>query len=106
MDPYNFRLQNMRDGRRSVRAASGRATRACSGRPCEASGYEPHVSGSQLQSGNVVTGWGMAIGTHNASYAATVAHVEVDKKTGKITRQAPLVAARTPGFVDQPGPDR
>ena len=31
------------------------------------------------------TGWGMAIGTHNDSYAAHVAHVEVNKKTGKVT---------------------
>ena len=37
--------------------------------------YVPHVSGSQLQSGNKVSGWGMAVGTHNDSYGAGVAYV-------------------------------
>ena len=42
---------------RPGRAASGRATRACSTAAVEAArrGYKPHVSASQLQSGNVVT---------------------------------------------------
>ena len=44
---------------------------ACSTAAVAASrGYKPHVAGSNLASGNVVAGWGMAIGTHNASYAA------------------------------------
>ena len=48
------------------------------------SGYKAHVAASIPQPGPMATGWGMAIGTHNASYAATVAKVQVDKKTGKV----------------------
>ena len=63
----------------------------------------PHVSGSQLQSGNVVTGWGMAIGTHNDAYGATVAYVTVNKKTGKVTVHH-LWAGQDSGFAINPGP--
>ena len=47
------------------------------------------------------TGWGMAVGTHNDSYAATVAHVEVNKKTGKVTALH-LYSGQDSGFVINP----
>ena len=50
----------------------------------------------------MATGWGMAIGTHNASYAATVAKVQVDKKTGKVDVQE-LWAAQDSGMTVNPG---
>jgi nicotinate dehydrogenase subunit B len=67
----------------------------------KAAGYVPRVSGSQLQSGNVVTGWGMAVGTHNDSYAATVAKVTVNKKTGKVMVDH-LFAGQDSGFIINP----
>jgi CO/xanthine dehydrogenase Mo-binding subunit len=101
MDPFNFRLQNMRTdgfGRRGEWPRYAGVLRAA----VEASGYKPHVSGSQLQSGNIVRGWGMGVGTHNDSYAATVAYVEVNMKTGKIT-PLHLTAAQDSGFAINPG---
>jgi CO/xanthine dehydrogenase Mo-binding subunit len=100
-DPYNFRLQNMRTdgfGPRGEWPRFGGVLRAA----VEASGYTPHVSASQLASGNIVTGWGMAVGTHNDSYAATVAFVEVNKQTGKITVKH-LWSAQDSGFAINPG---
>src|SRR4029079_16658363 len=61
-----------------------------------------HVPAASLQSGNVVQGWGMAIGTHGASRAATVAHIEVDKKSGKITILH-LYAGQDSGLAVNPG---
>jgi CO/xanthine dehydrogenase Mo-binding subunit len=101
MDPYNFRLQNMRTdgfGPRGEWPRFAGVLRAA----VQASGYQPHVPASQLQSGNVVTGWGLAIGTHNASYAATVAHVEVNKATGRITVKH-LWSGQDSGFAINPG---
>ena len=79
MDPLSFRRQNMRtDGDFFRWTAVLEAAVA-------ASGYKAHVAASNLGKGNVVEGWGMAIGTHGASRAATVAHIQVDKSSGKIT---------------------
>jgi nicotinate dehydrogenase subunit B len=100
MDPYNFRLKNLRTdgfGPRGEWPRYGGVLKAA----VEASGYTPHVSGSQLQSGNVVTGWGMAVGTHNDSYAACVAFVEVNKTTGKITVKH-VWAGQDSGFAVNP----
>jgi CO/xanthine dehydrogenase Mo-binding subunit len=43
----------------------------------------------------------MAIGTHNDSYAATVAHVTVNKQTGKVTINH-MWAAQDSGFAINP----
>jgi CO/xanthine dehydrogenase Mo-binding subunit len=100
-DPYNFRLQNLRTdgfGESEEWPRYGGVLKAA----VEGSGYKPHVPASSLQSGNVVTGWGMAIGTHNDSYAATVAFVEVNKQTGKITIKH-MWSAQDAGFAINPG---
>jgi CO/xanthine dehydrogenase Mo-binding subunit len=99
-DPFNFRLANMRTdgfGGEEEWPRYGNVLRAA----VEASGYKPHVPASQVQSGNVVSGWGMAIGTHNDSYAATVAHVTVNKQTGKVTINH-MWAAQDSGFAINP----
>ena len=105
MDPYTFRVQNMATAR-PARAASGRATPACS-RPRSTRPRRTATSRtSPARSSRAATssrGWGMAIGTHNDSYAATVAHVEVNKKTGKVT-VLHLYAAQDSGFAINPGP--
>jgi CO/xanthine dehydrogenase Mo-binding subunit len=100
-DPYNFRLQNLRTdgfGPSGEWPRYGGVLKAA----VEASGYTPHVPASNLQSGNVVSGWGMAIGTHNDSYAATVAHVTVNKQTGKITVNH-LWSGQDSGMAINPG---
>ena len=89
---------------RQALAPNGSATRACSTAAVDAAkaaGYVPRVSGSKLEKGNVVSGWGMAVGTHNDSYAATVAHVTVDKKSGKVTVNH-LFAGQDSGFIINP----
>ena len=95
MDPLSFRRQNMRtdgDFYRWTAVLEAAAT---------AAGYKPHVAASNLSSDNVVQGWGMAIGTHGASRASTVAHIEVNKKTGKITILH-LVAGQDSGLTVNP----
>ncbi len=79
MDPLSFRVQNMRtDGDNPRWTAVLQAA-------VNASGYQAHVPASQLGGGNIVTGWGMAIGSHHEPWAGTVAHVQVNKSTGKVT---------------------
>jgi CO/xanthine dehydrogenase Mo-binding subunit len=67
-----------------------------------ASPYKAHVAASTLSKSNVVEGWGMAIGTHGASRAATVAHISVDKSSGKITI-IHLYAGQDSGLAINPG---
>jgi CO/xanthine dehydrogenase Mo-binding subunit len=100
MDPYTFRVQNMASGPPGPRGEWQRYTGVLTA-AVEASGYKPHVSGSQVSSGNIVSGWGMAVGTHNDAYAATVAHVTVNKKTGKITVNH-LWAGQDSGYIINP----
>jgi CO/xanthine dehydrogenase Mo-binding subunit len=75
MDPVAFRLQNIEDDHWSM--------------PLEAAArmakWQPKVAASNLKSGNVVSGRGIAIGGFAASAAAVVADIAVNKKTGKIT---------------------
>ena len=95
MDPLSFRRQNMRtDGDFFRWTAVLEAAVA-------ASGYKAHVAASNLAKGNVVEGWGMAIGTHGASRAATVAHIQVDKSSGKITILH-LIAGQDSGLAISP----
>ena len=105
MDPWKFRIQNIRtDGaagpsgewpryagvlNAAVEAAKAPAT--C--RTCRRRTSSPATSSR---------GWGMGIGTHNDSYAATIAHVEVNKKTGKVT-VLHMFAAQDSGFAINPG---
>jgi nicotinate dehydrogenase subunit B len=92
MDPYTFRANNMRtDGNFPRWTAVLKAA-------IDASPYKAHVPASNLQSGNIVQGWGMAIGTHGAAMAATVANIEVNKKTGKI-KILHLYAGQDSGLV-------
>jgi CO/xanthine dehydrogenase Mo-binding subunit len=100
MDPYNFRLQNLRTdgfGPSGEWPRYGGVLRAA----VEASGYKPHVSGSQIESGVEKSGWGMAVGTHNDSYASSVAHVTVNTKTGKVTVNH-VWAGQDSGFAINP----
>jgi CO/xanthine dehydrogenase Mo-binding subunit len=105
MDPYTFRIQNMNVGpvgpEGEWQRYSGVLTAAVEAAKASPFKYVPHVSGSQLQSGNKVSGWGMAVGTHNDSYGAGVAYVTVDKTTGKVTINH-LWAGQDSGFAINP----
>ena len=61
------------------------------------------MAASNLSSGNVVTGRGIAFGTlRRARMAGVVADIEVNKKTGKITVKHVYVA-QDAGLVVYPG---
>src|SRR5581483_5829525 len=79
MDSLQFRLQNLNtdlDGQRWAGVQQAAA---------QAAGWKPWVSGSKLGTGDVVRGRGIANSHHGGSYAASVADIEVNKKTGKIS---------------------
>jgi CO/xanthine dehydrogenase Mo-binding subunit len=104
MDPWKFRIQNIRtDGAAGPDGEWPRYAGVLNAavEAAKAAGYVPHVPAANLPSGDVVRGWGMGIGTHNDSYAATVAHVEVNKKTGKVT-VLHMIAAQDSGFAINP----
>jgi CO/xanthine dehydrogenase Mo-binding subunit len=96
MDPLEFRLQNMQKDEENQRWSG--VLRAVA----KAANWQPRVPGQNLPSGNVVRGSGIAMGTHGASPAATVAEIEVNKKTGKI-RVLHMYAAQDSGLVINPG---
>ena len=74
MDPLAFRLKNMGDTRwRGVLEAAAKAAN-----------WTARPSASQLSDADVVTGRGIAIGTHHVSYGAAVAEIEVNRGTGTI----------------------
>jgi nicotinate dehydrogenase subunit B len=82
MDSLAFRLQNIdmdptgpENGDRWAGVLQAAA---------DASGWKPWVSGSKVASGDVVRGRGIANSHHGGAFAATVADIEVNKKTGKI----------------------
>ena len=74
IDPLEFRRKNMGDTRwLGVLDAAAKAA-----------GWTPRAAASQLSDGEVVTGRGIAVGTHHVSYGAAVAEIEVNKRTGNI----------------------
>jgi CO/xanthine dehydrogenase Mo-binding subunit len=88
MDPLAFRLQNM----------TSNASETARGLPftwnrwmnvltevAKLANWQSKVSASNLQSGDVVTGRGIAIGGFAGTMAGIVADISVNKKTGKIT---------------------
>jgi nicotinate dehydrogenase subunit B len=74
MDPLEFRRRNIGDTRwLGVLEAAANAA-----------GWMPRVAASTLSDADVVTGRGIAVGTHHVSYGAAVADIAVDKRTGNI----------------------
>ena len=93
LDPYEFRKRNIKDERwLGVLEAVAQAAQ-----------WTPRKG--QRPSAKVVTGRGIALGTHTASWAAAVAEIEVDRETGKIVVKhiyGAIDAGRTvnPAFVE------
>jgi CO/xanthine dehydrogenase Mo-binding subunit len=96
MDPLAFRLQNMQKDEQNQRWSAVLQAVA------KAANWQPRVPGQNIPTGNVVRGSGIAMGTHGASPAATVAEIEVNKKTGKIVAKH-MYAAQDSGYVVNPG---
>ena len=91
LDPYDFRLRNMKDHRWiGVLEAAAKAAK-----------WKPRVAASKVGAQDVVKGRGIGVGSHHVSYGAVVADIEVNRKTGKI-RVERLYAALDAGRVINP----
>ena len=84
LDPFQFRERNIKDPRwlGVLRAAA------------QAAAWKPRRAASQPSLDKIVTGRGIAVGTHLSSYAAAVAEIEVNRDTGQV------VARRMYGALD------
>jgi nicotinate dehydrogenase subunit B len=74
IDPLEFRRRNIA-GARWLGVLEAAAA---------AAGWTPRVAGAARQDGDVVTGRGIALGTHHVSFGAAVAEIEVNRRTGNI----------------------
>jgi CO/xanthine dehydrogenase Mo-binding subunit len=95
MDSLAFRLQNLNtdlDGQRWAAVLQAAA---------QAAGWTPWVAGSKLGTGDIVKGRGIANSHHGGAYAASVADITVNKKTGKITVDH-VYAAQDAGLTVNP----
>jgi CO/xanthine dehydrogenase Mo-binding subunit len=95
MDSLQFRLQNMNtdlDGQRWAAVLQAAA---------QAAGWKPWVAGSGVTKDNVGKGRGIANSHHGGAYAAAVADITVNKKSGKIN-VTHVYAAQDSGFSMNP----
>jgi CO/xanthine dehydrogenase Mo-binding subunit len=95
MDSLAFLLQNMQTDDQNQRWSAVLKAAAT------AAGWTPWVAGSNLSKENIVKGRGIAHSHHGGSYAAVVADIQVNKKSGKIT-VTHLYAAQDSGFSMNP----
>ena len=91
LDPYEFRRRNIADDR-WLGVLDGAA---------KAAGWAPRRAFA-AQSGDVVSGRGIGLGTHLQSWGGAVAEIEVTKSTGKV-RIRHLYGAIDAGLVVNPG---
>jgi len=88
MDPVAFRMQNMTnnalESQRKLPLTWDRWKNVLT-EVARISNWQPKVAASNLGSGNVVTGRGIALGGFAGTMAGIVADISVNKKTGKIT---------------------
>jgi CO/xanthine dehydrogenase Mo-binding subunit len=92
IDPFELRRRNIKDDRwlGVLEAAANAAA------------WRPRRAASNRSRANVVTGRGIGLGTHLASWGGAVADVEVDQSTGKV-RISHLYGAIDAGLVVNPG---
>jgi CO/xanthine dehydrogenase Mo-binding subunit len=92
LDPYEFRQRNIKDERwLGVLNAAAQAAK-----------WTPRRAATNLSSGKMVTGRGIGVGTHLASYGGAVAEIEVNKETGHV-RAKHLYGAIDAGQAVNPG---
>lgn len=92
LDPYQFRRANIKD-ERWLGVLDGAA---------KAANWTSRTATFNLSSAKIVTGRGIGMGTHLASYGAAVAEIEVNKETGKVVAKH-LYGAIDSGLVVNPG---
>ncbi len=92
LDPYEFRRRNITD-EHWLGVLDGAA---------KAANWTARTAASSLSKNKVVTGRGIGMGTHLASYGAAVAEIEVHKDTGKVIAKH-LYGAIDAGQVVNPG---
>jgi nicotinate dehydrogenase subunit B len=92
MDALEFRRRNMTDQRwlGVLNAATSAAK------------WAPRRAASNIAKGAVVTGRGIGLGTHLASYGGAVAEIEVNRETGRVVAKH-LYGAIDAGLVVNPG---
>ncbi len=92
LDPHEFRQRNIKDPRwLGVLDAAAQAAK-----------WTPRRAAANLSAAKIVTGRGIGVGTHLASYGAAVAEIEVNKETGKVIAKH-LYGAIDAGQVVNPG---
>jgi nicotinate dehydrogenase subunit B len=92
MDPWEFRQRNIKDERwLGVLNAVARAAN-----------WKPRPAAANLSNAKIVTGRGIGVGTHLASYGAGVAEIEVNKETGRVLVKH-LYGAIDAGLAVNPG---
>ncbi len=92
IDPYEFRRRNIKDDRwLGVLDAAAKSAN-----------WTPRVAASNVSHAKTVTGRGIGMGTHLASYGAAVAEIEIDKDAGKVIARH-LYGAVDAGLVVNPG---
>jgi nicotinate dehydrogenase subunit B len=105
LDPVAFRVQNMTsnaiESQRGLPLTWDRWNNVLT-EVAKIANWQPKVAASKLQTGNVVTGRGIALGGFAGTMAAVVADVSVNKKTGKITATH-LYGAQDTGLSVYPG---
>ena len=92
MDPLEFRRKNI-GGMRWMDVLNAAS---------KAAAWTPRVAASSLSNERVAKGRGLGLATHNFSYGAAVAEIEVDKETGVITVKR-LYGALDCGLAVNPG---
>jgi len=97
MDPIAFRLQNIDATQTSGVGRWAAVIEAVA----KAASWKPAVAASNLKSGNVVTGRGVALGGFASSFPGVIADVTVNKKSGVITVDH-LYAAQDAGTTVNP----
>jgi CO/xanthine dehydrogenase Mo-binding subunit len=93
LDPLEFRRRNIKDERwlGVLNAAA------------QAAAWTPRAARSDRSpAARILTGRGIALGTHTSSYAAAVADIEVDRETGQIVARH-LYGALDAGLCVNPG---
>jgi nicotinate dehydrogenase subunit B len=105
LDPVAFRVQNMTsnaiESQRGLPLTWDRWKNVLT-EVAKIANWQPKVAASKLQTGNVVSGRGIALGGFAGTMAAVVADVSVNKKTGKITAKH-LYGAQDTGLSVYPG---
>jgi len=91
-DPYEFRRNNIAN-ERWLGVLDGAA---------KAANWTPRPAASKLSNAEIVTGRGIGLGTHLASWGGAVAELEVNRKTGTV-RVLHLYGAIDAGLVVNPG---